>query len=233
MAESTVTAETLVKELGLVPHPEGGFFLETHRCGSTPMSSKGETDLKVPDEDLVLTNRTNRRPDGDGRRNALTSIYWMPTGTSPKLYLTINISDAVHYYHGGEPFEYILVDPQAKKTQRVVLGANVLAGHRFQLPVKGGIWKCGHLLVDPTADPSSSKESYCLIGEALGPGFDFHDFTWVTAKMVKEMVPDLWKTLQPFLHDKTAEKNSLSKDGNNNSKTAFSEEWKSYYNISY
>ena len=223
MAE-TVTAETIVKELGLVSHPEGGFFMETHRSGSTPMSSRGQTDFNVPDNDLVVTNRTTRRPDQDGRRNALTSMYWLST-SSPKLYLTINLLDDVHYYHGGEPFEFILVDPQTKIMQRVILGGNVLAGHKFQLPVKSGTWKCGHLLV-PNSTDTSSKDAYCLIGEAVAPGFDFYDFTWVTAKMVKETTPQFWDVLKPFLHDKG---DSSKDDGNHDFLKAFSDEWKSYY----
>ena len=216
MAEK-VTAEVIVKELGLKPHPEGGFFMETHRSGSTPMSSQGQTDFNVPDDDLVVTSRTDSRPDNDVRRNTLTSIYWMPTGTSPKLRLTINLSDHVHYYHGGHPFEFILVDPQTKKMKRVMLGGNVLAGHKFQVSVKGGVWKCGHLVVD-TNDPSY-KDSYCVIGEAVAPGFDFYDFTWVTAKMIKDTVPELWDVLKPFLHDKPHEDDCKG----------FSEEWTSYY----
>lgn len=100
MAELNVTAETLVKKLGLIPHPEGGFFLETHRSGSIPMTTKGQTDLNVPSDDLVLTSRTDRRPDHNGHRNALTSIYWMPTSSS-KLCLVVNRSDIVHYYHSA------------------------------------------------------------------------------------------------------------------------------------
>ena len=193
-----VNAETMIKELGLIPHPEGGFFLETHRSGSTPMSSRGETDFDVPINDLVLTKRTDRRPDRDGRRNALTSIYWMPTKSSPKAHLVANTSDSVYYCHGGDPFEYILVDPETKKTDRVVLGGDVLAGHKFQLAVKGGTWKCGHLI--ESSDPSS-KDTYCLIGIAVAPGFDSHDLTLVTSKMVKETVPELWEALRPFVHE--------------------------------
>jgi len=101
MAE-TVTVDTIVKKLGLIPHPEGGFFRETHRAGGTPMTARGETDFNVPNDDLVATNRTDRRPDSDGRRNALTSIFWMPTRASPTLLLAINLSDHVHYYHSGD-----------------------------------------------------------------------------------------------------------------------------------
>ena len=107
-----LTAEILINKLGLIAHPEGGFFLETHRSGSDqPMSTRGETDLNVPDKGLVMTYCTSQKKGQDGRRNALTSIYWMSTGDSPILSLTINLSDHVHYYHGGVPFEYILFDP--------------------------------------------------------------------------------------------------------------------------
>ena len=229
MAES-VTAETMVKKLELIPHPEGGFFLETYRSGSIPMSSRGETDLNVPEDDLVMTNRTDRRPDRDGRRNALTSIYWMPTGSSPKLHLTVNLSDHVHYFHGGEPFEFILVDPKAKEVRRVVLGGNVLDGHKFQLPVKSGIWKCGHLMAPNATDSQLSKDAYCLIGEGVGPGFDFYDFTWVTSEMVKETAPQLWDVLKPFLHDKTEENYSSKGDAYSDKLKAFSDNWTSYYN---
>ena len=37
-------SKELVAALGLVPHPEGGFFLETWRSGCAPMSTMGQTD---------------------------------------------------------------------------------------------------------------------------------------------------------------------------------------------
>lgn len=216
MAE-TVTIDAMIKKIGLIPHPEGGFFLETHRSGSTPMITRGDTDLNVPNHDLVLTGRSDRRPDGDGRRNALTSIVWMATKDSPTLHLVVHLSDHIHYYHSGDSFEYILFDPQAKTIRRVVLGGNVLAGHKFQLPVKGGTWKCGNLVPVKDSTDVSKKESYCLTGEAVAPGFDFHDFTWVTIDMIREMVPKhLHKVLIPYLHDK-------------NDNLTLTEEWTSYY----
>ena len=44
------------------------------------------------------------------------------------------------------------------------------------MPVRGGLWKCGRLL--------EGSDDFALIGEAVGPGFDFHDFAWVTPAMV-------------------------------------------------
>jgi hypothetical protein len=54
---------------------------------------------------VVANGRAKNRPDGDERRNALTSIYWVPTDKSPKLLLAVNRSDHVHYYHGGSEFK--------------------------------------------------------------------------------------------------------------------------------
>jgi len=215
-----LTAEILINKIGLIAHPEGGFFLETHRSGSDhPMSTRGDTDLNVPDKGLVMTDRIGEMKDRDGRRNALTSIYWMPKGESPFLSLTINLSDIVHYYHGGVPFEYILFDPASGVLSRMVLGGDVMGGQVFQLPVKGGMWKCGRMLLPESADEESKKGMYTLIGEAVAPGFDFHDFTWVTAEMIHKTAPQYWKVLKSFLHITERTESSKFKDS----------EWTNYY----
>ena len=105
---ATMNSEDLVSSLDLIPHPEGGYFLETY---SVPMTSRGQTDFHVPThlqnvhatcqinsqgiensnknsyESLTLAHgRDNRRPDSDIRRNCLTSIIWMPTAKQPHLF---------------------------------------------------------------------------------------------------------------------------------------------------
>lgn len=37
--------QRIIERLGLVPHPEGGYFVETLRAGCAPMQSRGYTDL--------------------------------------------------------------------------------------------------------------------------------------------------------------------------------------------
>ena len=182
----------LVTALKLIPHPEGGFFTETFRSGSTPMSTQGQTglDCTEPEKNLVVVpggNRGANRPDGDERRNALTSIYWVPTIGSPMLLLAINESDHVHYYQGGKPFQYLLFDPKEGKFEEVVLGPDLDKGQKMQVSVKGGIWKCGRILEEKDGDCSDYRNyEYTLIGEAVAPGFDFHDFSWVTEKQVMD-----------------------------------------------
>lgn len=185
--------QQIVEALELVPHPEGGFFRETYRAGSVPMTTNGTTDLTSPR--LVMTDRTDRRPDGDGRRQELTSIYWMATRASPQLDLTMNLSTHVHYYHGGDPFEYIVLDPTTGECTRTVLGPDILAGQRPQVCVDGGCFKCGRLR--PTEDLG-----FVLVGEGVGPGFDFYDFQWVSAEALEGACKseEHLELLRPFLH---------------------------------
>ena len=148
--------------MGLVPHPEGGFFLESFRSGSVPMTSRGQTNFDVETStDLVETGRTTQRPDGDGRRNPLTSIYWVPTVESPLLKLIVQESDHVMLYHGGRPFEYTLYDPKSEELEVKVLGPDVRKGHHLQIPIKAHVWACGRLV----AHEGLNDWDYCILGE--------------------------------------------------------------------
>ena len=148
--------------------------LETWRSGSEPMSTMGQTglDCQSPQTNLVVAQgRDQNRPDSDPRRNCLTSIYWVPTTSSSTLLLASNLSDHVHYYQGGKPFQYILFDPENQILEKVILGPELHKGHLLQVPVKGGMWKCGHMLHDNEEEEQNNyKEDYTIIGEAVAPG---------------------------------------------------------------
>jgi Uncharacterized conserved protein len=201
----------LISALDLIPHPEGGFFTETYRSGSEPMSTMGQTgfDCEHPDMNLVVANgRRNNRPDGDERRNALTSIYWVPTIKSPKLLLAYNCSDHVHYYQGGRPFQYSIYDPESGHLSKITLGPELHKGHKPQVAVRGGLWKCGMMQVKECNETSLDEEyEYSLIGEAVAPGFDFHDFTWVTEDLLRQTCKDnrLVNFFLPYIHDRSFE----------------------------
>ena len=87
-----------VKALDLIPHPEGGYFRETHRSGATPMASRGKTDSSG---DLVKTS-------GGNARNTMTSIYYLIEDYQG---LVCNKSDHVHYFHYGCTVLYHIVNP--------------------------------------------------------------------------------------------------------------------------
>jgi uncharacterized protein len=212
------TAEELVKLLNLIPHPEGGFFVETYRSGSVPMESKGQTQYDVPPDDrnaaLVTTvGRQGRRPDGNCQRNALTSICFCPTLKSPIQPLVQNESDHAHYYQGGLPMRYHIFDVATNELKSVVLGPDLKDGHVMQFFVKGGQWKCGRMLTNyndalPDADRATKAitADYTLLAEAVGPGFDFYDFHFVQEAELRSAVAgaanekEVIDTLLPFLH---------------------------------
>jgi predicted cupin superfamily sugar epimerase len=204
-------AAELVQLLGLLPHPEGGFFLETFRSGSTPMSSKGQTDLDVAaQKDLVTTSgRSHCRPDQDNRRNCLTSIYWVPTFQSPTQPLVCNESDHVHFYQGGLPMEYRMYDPRTRSSsviETVILGPDIRNGHVLQYPIAGGMWKCARLMTElANQQPEDDNDAqiitadYSIVSEAVGPGFDFYDFHFVSMEELEKQPADVQVTLRPFL----------------------------------
>jgi uncharacterized protein len=189
--ELPTNVEEVVDLLGLIPHPEGGFFRETFRSGATPMASRGQTDFDVEPEHLVATSGRE-----GGRRNALTSIYWMPTRKSPNLPVVMNQSSHVHCYHGGLPFEYVTYDSKSRTVERAVLGPNLKAGHRPQVIVEGGVWKTGRLLTE-----YSDRYDYCLLGEAVAPGFDVCDFRVVNSEeeFCALLPPEAQGELRPYL----------------------------------
>ena len=163
----------LITKLGLIPHPEGGFFIETYRTGARAMTTRGRTSSEGETTGgagaLVATTRV-ASDDDDGKRNAMTSIYYMLTKESGFQYWALNASDHVHYHHGGGGVTYHVTRPDGTY-ERKVLGQNVDAGEVMQLVVRGGTYKAA--VLDPGAE-------FALIGEGVGPGFDFRDFTFVT-----------------------------------------------------
>ncbi|MEA2603576.1 MAG: uncharacterized protein QOF89_4568 [Acidobacteriota bacterium] len=76
-----MTAEEVVRLLGLLPHPEGGFYRETFRA-----------------------------PAAAGERGASTAIYYLlPEGETSAWHRVVDADEVWHHYAGG-PLELILSD---------------------------------------------------------------------------------------------------------------------------
>lgn len=100
-------AAHLIHALGLVPHPEGGYYGEVHRSE-------------------LLVRPTDDRPE----RSALTTIYFLLTGAQVSLWHRVR-SDEVWHFYEGDPLQLACADPAFASVTRVVLGP---AGQR-SLPV--------------------------------------------------------------------------------------------------
>jgi uncharacterized protein len=116
----------LIDRLGLVPHPERGFYVETYRAG-----------LSV-----------DHLPHG-GARAASTAIYFLVSRDQPATYLHRLLSDEIFHLYEGGPLEVLLLHgPQSGEIRR--LGLDVANGERPQLVIHAGTWFGVELAPDAT-----------------------------------------------------------------------------------
>lgn len=139
-------AQTLIQELGLIEHPEGGYYKETYR-------SRGV----IPQQ--VLGAPFNKE------RNYCTSIYFLLTSDRFSAFHRIQ-QDEIWNFHGGSPLTVHIIDHQGNYTEHLV-GLDLKNGQTPQLVVPAGCW---------FASSVNETEEYSLVGCTVAPGFDFDDF---------------------------------------------------------
>jgi uncharacterized protein len=139
---------------------------------------------------FTLTHATDLSVDvAVGNRKALTTIYYMLTDDSPCGTLHRNKSDIVHFYHAGAAIRYWVISEQGQLTEHW-LGPDMSKGQQLQLVVKGGDWKISQLV----------GGDYCLIGEAVAPGFEYCDNEIATLDLVKTQFPHLLAKIENYVH---------------------------------
>lgn len=155
----------LIEKLSLEPHIEGGYFSRTYSS------------------ELKTSTPSNPKP-----RCLLSSIFYMLTDDSPIGYLHKNKSDIIHYFHGGSPLSYLILDPDGN-LDRQVLGADLDKGQRLQLIVRGGCWKATELV----------SGEFGLISEAVSPGFDYEDMELAEQSRIKNQFPQCWEQIAKYV----------------------------------
>lgn len=108
------SAQSLVERLGLLPHPEGGFFRETFR---SPLTVGG-------------------LPHG-APRVASTAIYYLLPAGSFSAFHRVR-SDEVWHYYDGDPLELHTLDADGGYAI-ARLGPEIEQGERPQLVVRAGV----------------------------------------------------------------------------------------------
>lgn len=107
----------IVEELGLQPHPEGGFFAETYRS----------------DEQVENIERYA------GPRALSTAIYFLLTAWSPSRLHRVK-SDEIWHFYAGDPLEMLQLHDDGSAEQ-IVIGSDVAHGQRPQVLVPRGSWQ--------------------------------------------------------------------------------------------
>jgi predicted cupin superfamily sugar epimerase len=176
--------QTLITVLRLLPHIEGGFYVETDRAPDTIPSP-------FPVEKSSTSELAPKRPGFDPAvRNSSTTIYYLLTPSGPQGGFHRNKGRTVHTLHRGRGRYVIIHADEAGKEKRVesfVVGQDVAKGEKLQWIVEGGKFKASYLLPDSEGGIESQG---LLISETVVPGFEFCDHDFLSGKGLRELVGD-------------------------------------------
>ncbi len=154
-----MTVDTLVKELDLLPHPEGGFYKETYRSS-----------LKLSQECLSYAF--------GNERNIATGIYFLIEKGNFSALHKIKSDETWHFYY-GDALEVIEIDESGKLTITNI-GPNILTGETFQYTVKANTWFGSRV---------GNGGNFSLVGCTVYPGFDFNDFEMAERDVLITLFP--------------------------------------------
>lgn len=163
------TAAQMAATLGLEPHPEGGYYLETYRAAQTLRTPRGE-------------------------RPTCTAIIFLVTEESVSRLHRLS-SDELWVYQGGLPLELVTITPDGVLQRRVLgdleeivcnpaPGAEQAEGLPVGLPVgsrdwlmqalvPAGSWQGARLAGGPHLP---ADQAWALVSCVVTPGFVFEDF---------------------------------------------------------
>ncbi len=107
------TADDLVRLLGLRPHPEGGFYVETYRAAEQV-----------------------------GPRSLATAIYTLLVPETFSAIHRLRTDEVFHFnsHQWGDPVDMLQLWPDGS-AREVVLGSSILEGMRPQVSVPKGVWQ--------------------------------------------------------------------------------------------
>jgi predicted cupin superfamily sugar epimerase len=128
-----MNGKEIVQKLGLIEHPEGGFYKETYRS-----SSSMETEQNAI-------------------RNVCTAIYFLLENDNISLFHRIQ-SDELWFFHQGEPLEIVFVKEGVLNS--IILGNSFENGEVPQATIPSNTWfassvkqRKGYSLVSCTVAP--------------------------------------------------------------------------------
>ena len=160
MSEQNRSAATLISALGLVRHPEGGWYRETYRSGG-----------EIPCGAL---------PDCfGGPRSLCTAIYFLLERGDCSALHRIK-SDELWFFHGGAALTIHLLAADGSHSA-IRLGADIAAGEAFQAMVPAGTWFGAEI---------NGAGAYALVSCTVAPGFAFADFEMGDRNRLLQQYPE-------------------------------------------
>jgi predicted cupin superfamily sugar epimerase len=154
-----MTVETLVEELNLLPHPEGGYYKETYRSEGKITQACLSSDFK-------------------GDRNIATGIYFLIEKGNFSALHKIKSDETWHFYY-GDALEVIEISEQGNLSITQI-GSNILKGETFQYTVRANTWFSSRVF---------GNGNFSLVGCTVYPGFDFNDFELAKRDKLIQLFP--------------------------------------------
>lgn len=138
------TAPGLIEQLGLVRHPEGGWYRETYRHGGP-----------------------------GGGRGHMTAIHYLLEAGEVSRWHRVTDADELWLFHSGGALELTL-SPDGSQREEHRLGLDLAAGERPQVIVPAGCWQTARTLglftlVSCLVAPAFVFESFELAPEGWRP----------------------------------------------------------------
>ena len=143
------SAQALIEQLGLAPHPEGGWYKETWRAA----------------------------PGADGRAGGTAILFLLRSGEASHWH-TVDAAE-LWFWQAGDPLELRLAAGDAGPVRSVILGADVGAGQQFQGLVAPHEWQAarphgaarhGYCLVSCVVVPGFDFAGFTLAPPGWEPG---------------------------------------------------------------
>jgi predicted cupin superfamily sugar epimerase len=167
--------EDYIRHLGLLAHPEGGYYKEVFRSEET-----------LSPEQLPARF--------GGARQVITSIYFLIKPDFPSHFHRIK-SDEIWYFHDGNGLIIHVLHPDGAY-EKLALGRDLPSGQRLQACVPAGSWFAAECA-------SNLAPQFSLVSCAVAPGFDFADFELAERLPLQSHYPKHHDLIQRFTRDES------------------------------
>jgi uncharacterized protein len=154
-----LSAQQLIQQYNLQPHPEGGWYKETYRSS-----------------EFILIDALPERFTGN--RAFSTAIYFLLEQGNFSAFHRIKSDECWHFYAGDSLLIYV-IDIDGKLTI-TTLGNDASKGQLFQYVVPANCW---------FASSPATHSSFCFVGCTVSPGFDFADFELADKTTLPDLYP--------------------------------------------
>lgn len=145
-----LTPQQLIEIFNLEPLPvEGGLFFQTYLSSET-VAHKALPARYAVDKPFAtaIVYLLTDKPD------SFSALHKLPT-------------DEIYHFYLGDPVELLQLHPDGR-SERIILGQDLLGGQKVQHVVPHEVWQGSHLL------PGGQ---FALLGTTMAPGYTEEDYT--------------------------------------------------------